>query len=163
MKRSPKIPLSTQRPLPGTRRLGLIGPPADRSCCSGSAVGRCNSDCPMATSSNVTAVTEDLHCRAARDRWRALWRMFADGESGFREGFSSMVTWSTPALYDLLELFACNDAALQRAAGSLTTSVLRSQLLHRLRSNSRRGGRTTTSPHITIWEIIFLLPGLTRG
>ena len=138
---------------PGTRRLGLISRLIDRAV-PALQYGRLQLRLPNGDIIERYGSNGGPHAVLRANRWRALWRMLADGESGFSEGYLDG-DWSTPALYDLLELFACNDAALQRAAGSLTTSVLRSRLLHRLRSNSRRGSRHNIAAHYDLGNDFF--------
>ena len=138
---------------PGTCRLSLMGRLIDRAV-PALQYGRLQLRLPNGDIIERHGSSGGPHAVLRANRWRALWRMLADGESGFSEGYLDG-DWSTPALYDLLQLFACNDAALQRATGSLTTSVLRSRLLHRLRSNSRRGSRHNIAAHYDLGNDFF--------
>jgi len=97
---------------------------------------------------------EGPHAVLRVNRWRALRRMLADGEYGFSEAYLDD-DWATPALHDLLELFTRNDAMLRRHVQSSMTSVLWNQLLHLLRSNTRRGSRRNIAAHYDLGNEFF--------
>ena len=139
--------------LSGARRLSIVGQLIDHAL-PALRFGRLQLHLPNGDLVERNGGGDGPHAVLQAHKWRALWRMFADGECGLSKGYLDG-DWSTPALYDLLELFARNEAALRRAAHGSKTSILRNRLLHRLRSNSRRGSRHNIAAHYDLGNDFF--------
>jgi len=93
--------------------------------------------------------------------WRALRRVATRGDIGFAEGYMEG-DWSTPDLTELIELFARNvDQIKPNWAGSRFSRLL-VRLLHRARSNTRRGSRRNIAFHYDLGNA-FYAPWLDAG
>lgn len=88
------------------------------------------------------------------NRWRALWRVWTDGENGFADGYLD-ADWSTPELDRALEWCACNEAALISHSRSSGVSRVRNKLLHALHANSRRGSRRNIAAHYDLGNAFY--------
>lgn len=87
-------------------------------------------------------------------RWRGLWRILRDGETGFIDGYLDG-DWSTPDLVRLLEFFMENEAAFAAPAASSWLSFIRSHLQHRSRANTRRGARRNIAAHYDLGNAFY--------
>jgi len=94
-------------------------------------------------------------------RWRAVWRILADGEDGFADAYLDG-DWSTPELCHVLDLLVRNEAALAQQAGSSRLRRVRNKALHWLRANTRRGSRRNIRKHYDLGNDFFS-PWLDRG
>ncbi|AMN40826.1 cyclopropane-fatty-acyl-phospholipid synthase [Rhodoplanes sp. Z2-YC6860] len=79
-------------------------------------------------------------------RWRALWRLFSDGDVGLARAYLDG-DCSTSDLKALLMFGAANASTLSRALSSSKLSVLCSRVRHRLKRNTRRGSRRNIAAH----------------
>jgi cyclopropane-fatty-acyl-phospholipid synthase len=95
------------------------------------------------------------------NRWRALWRILADGEDGFADGYLDG-DWTTPDLRSVLDLCVRNEATLTQHADSSRLRLARNKVLHWLRTNSRSGSRRNIRKHYDLGNDFFA-PWLDRG
>jgi cyclopropane-fatty-acyl-phospholipid synthase len=87
-------------------------------------------------------------------RWRALWRIFLDGEDGFSAGYIDG-DWTTPDLASVLELGMCNEAALTPDTKRWLLSLMRNRIFHALRANTKRGSRRNITAHYDLGNDFF--------
>jgi cyclopropane-fatty-acyl-phospholipid synthase len=86
-------------------------------------------------------------------RWRAAWRLFAEGDIGFAKGYVDG-DWDTPDLAAVLELAIANEHA---AAGSSARPWHRwmRRLRHARRQNTRRGSRRNIAAHYDLGNAFY--------
>jgi cyclopropane-fatty-acyl-phospholipid synthase len=90
-----------------------------------------------------TSATLILH------RWRALRRLFREGDLGFAEAYVDG-DWSSPDLAALLELAARNIALLDNRISGLWPMRVLNRVRHLLRANSKAGSRKNISFHYDV-------------
>jgi cyclopropane-fatty-acyl-phospholipid synthase len=78
--------------------------------------------------------------------WRALRRLFGEGDLGFAEAYIDG-DWSSPDLAALLELAARNVAQLDNRISGLWPARVLNRIRHLLRANSKAGSRRNISFH----------------
>jgi cyclopropane-fatty-acyl-phospholipid synthase len=88
------------------------------------------------------------------NRWRALWRLMRDGDSGLGRGYLDG-DWWTPNLGALLELGMRNEAALAASAGGWWLAHALSRLRHSRRANTRRGSRRNIAAHYDLGNAFY--------
>ncbi|CAN5140760.1 cyclopropane-fatty-acyl-phospholipid synthase family protein [soil metagenome] len=89
-------------------------------------------------------------------RWRALARLFWQGDIGLAESYREG-DWSTCDLTAVLEFGACNDAAMDdKLTGSLFARLVQ-RAVHRLRDNSRRRARQNITAHYDLGNTFYSL------
>lgn len=87
-------------------------------------------------------------------RWRAIRRLFIQGDLGFAEAYIDG-DWSSPDLATLLELAAHNVAELDnRISGFLPVRML-NRIRHLLRANSKAGSRSNVSFHYDLGNAFY--------
>lgn len=89
-------------------------------------------------------------------RTRAIFRVFATGEPGFVDGFLEG-DWSTPDLVALLSVLLENKRPTKARPPAGRLAILRNRLLHRLRSNTRRGSRRNIAAHYDLGNAFYQL------
>ena len=87
-------------------------------------------------------------------RWRGLWRILRDGESGFIDGYLDG-DWSTPDLVRLLEFFMENETSFAQPAAPSWLTFIRSRLQHWARANTRRGSRRNIAAHYDLGNAFY--------
>lgn len=86
------------------------------------------------------------HAAITLHRWRPLARMLLRGDIGLAESYRDG-DWSTPDLTALLEFGIRNEAGWGRVFDASLPARWAGRLLHRARSNTRRGSRQNISFH----------------
>lgn len=84
--------------------------------------------------------------------WRALWRLFIEGNNGFARSYLKR-EWSSPDLAALLEL-ACRNVAVSSRAPSLLPRIA-DRLRHALNRNTRHGSRRNIAAHYDLGNAFF--------
>jgi cyclopropane-fatty-acyl-phospholipid synthase len=87
-------------------------------------------------------------------RWRGLWRIFSEGEDGFANGYIDG-DWSTPDLFQLLDLGIRNETAAKPPTKDRLFSVARNKIRHSLRANTRPGSRRNIAAHYDLGNEFF--------
>jgi cyclopropane-fatty-acyl-phospholipid synthase len=87
-------------------------------------------------------------------RWRALWRIFNEGEDGFASGYVNG-DWSTPDLFQLLNLGIRNETEVNSRTKDWLLSAARNRTRHSLRANTRRGSRRNIAAHYDLGNDFF--------
>lgn len=86
------------------------------------------------------------HAAITLHRWRPLARMLLRGDIGLAESYRDG-DWSSPDLTALLEFGIRNEAGWGRVFDASLPARLAGRVLHRMRSNTRRGSRQNISFH----------------
>jgi cyclopropane-fatty-acyl-phospholipid synthase len=79
-------------------------------------------------------------------RWRPLWRLLLDGDTGFALSYRDG-DWDSPDLLALLEFGLANEAAWGGLLKGRGPARWIARLAHRLRANTRRGSRHNIAFH----------------
>lgn len=108
--------------------------------------GRLRITLPGGGTIEKSGTSEGIDAVLVLHNWRAIRRLFVNGDIGFAEGFIEN-DWSTPDLTALIRLAAQNrDAFTKSMCGSLPMRLI-NRLAHGLNANTRRGSRRNIEAH----------------
>ncbi len=100
--------------------------------------------------------TSGLHVRVMLDDWQVLERCLKSGDIGFAETYMDG-RWRADHLPALVELFARNRAAMERAVYGSWLGGLVYRLRHMFRANSRRGAKRNIAAHYDLGNDFYRL------
>ncbi len=108
--------------------------------------GRLRITLPGGGTIEKSGTSEGIDAILVLHNWRAIRRLFVNGDIGFAEGFIEN-DWSTPDLTALIRFAAQNrDAFTKSMRGSLPMRLI-NRLAHGLNANTRRGSRRNIEAH----------------
>ncbi len=108
--------------------------------------GRLRITLPGGGTIEKSGTSEGIDAILVLHNWRAIRRLFVNGDIGFAEGFIEN-DWSTPDLTALIRFAAQNrDAFTKSIRGSLPMRLI-NRLAHGLNANTRRGSRRNIEAH----------------
>lgn len=138
----------SELPVQNTRVSGRMGPGAwlITRLLNNIHRGRLRITLPGGGTIEKSGTSEGIDAILVLHNWRAIRRLFVNGDIGFAEGFIEN-DWSTPDLTALIRFAAQNrDAFTKSMRGSLPMRLI-NRLAHGLNANTRRGSRRNIEAH----------------
>jgi len=138
----------SELPVQNTRVSGRMGPGTwlITRLLNNIARGRLRITLPGGGTIEKSGTSEGIDAILVLHNWRAIRRLFVNGDIGFAEGFIEN-DWSTPDLTALIRFAAQNrDAFTKSMRGSLPMRLI-NRLAHGLNANTRRGSRRNIEAH----------------
>ncbi len=138
----------SELPVQNTRVSGRMGPGAwlITRLLNNIHRGRLRIALPGGGTIEKSGTSEGIDAILVLHNWRAIRRLFVNGDIGFAEGFIEN-DWSTPDLTALIRFAAQNrDAFTKSMRGSLPMRLI-NRLAHGLNANTRRGSRRNIEAH----------------